>query len=275
MRAFYLFHDDWYQYMKADLLASQYPMTGFVVVRRKRDVWYRYLWKRAARVGWFKVLDELVFRLYWTLFKSWSDRRDLRQLMAKVKSTLPASYQRPPIHYIDNINSDAGREVLRSLNPDVCVLMIHPILSKKTFSIPPLGMLVFHPGVTPEYRGPHSAFWATMNNEFWGIGWSLLRVDAGIDTGPVLAQGSCTGVSPLEDSHVMMQHVSHIDGTRSVAGVLRQLEQGEDPRVEMINRRSTNYTHPGITEYVRFLGIRRKLKQGVCPKGAPKPQGVP
>lgn len=26
MKAFYLFHDDWYQYVKADLLASQYPI---------------------------------------------------------------------------------------------------------------------------------------------------------------------------------------------------------------------------------------------------------
>lgn len=274
MRAFYLLHDDWYQYVKADLLASQYPMTGFVVIRRKRDVWYRYLWKRARRLGFLKVLDELAFRLYWMSFKSWGDQRALEQLVAKVRNTLPPSYQRPPVHYIDNINSDAGRKVLRDLIPDVCVLMVHPILSKKTFSIPRLGMLVFHPGVTPEYRGPHSAFWATMNNEFWGIGWSLLRVDEGIDTGPVLAQGSCTCLLPPEDSHVTMQHVSHMDGTKYVADVLRQLERGEDPRVEMINRRSTNYTHPGITDYVRFLGVRRRLRQGVCPQGAPKPPGV-
>jgi hypothetical protein len=274
MRAFYLFHDDWYQYIKADLLASQYPMTGFVVIRRKRDTWYRYLWKRAKRIGFFKVIDELLLRLYWTLFKSWGDRRNLKQLVEKVKASLPPSYQRPPIHYIDNINSDVGRQVLRDLKPDVCVLMVHPILGRKTFSIPPLGMLVFHPGVTPEYRGPHSAFWATMSNEFWGIGWSLLRVDEGIDTGPVLAQGSCNTVRPLEDSHVMMQHVSHIDGTQCVADVLRKLERREDPRVEMINRRSTNYTHPGITDYVRFLEIRKQLRKGQCPKGAPKPEGV-
>jgi hypothetical protein len=274
MRAFYLFHDDWYQYIKADLLASQYPMTGFVVIRRKRDTWYRYLWKRAKRIGFFKVIDELLLRLYWTLFKSWGDRRNLKQLVEKVKASLPPSYQRPPIHYIDNINSDVGRQVLRDLKPDVCVLMVHPILGRKTFSIPPLGMLVFHPGVTPEYRGPHSAFWATMSNEFWGIGWSLLRVDEGIDTGPVLAQGSCNTVRPLEDRHVMMQHVSHIDGTQCVADVLRKLERREDPRVEMINRRSTNYTHPGITDYVRFLEIRKQLRKGQCPKGAPKPEGV-
>jgi methionyl-tRNA formyltransferase len=198
----------------------------------------------------------------------------LKQLVEKVQSNLPSSYQRPPVHYLDNINSDAGRKILRDLNPDVCVLMVHPILAKKTFSIPRLGMLVFHPGVTPEYRGPHSAFWATMTNEFWGIGWSLLRVDEGIDTGPVLAQGSCASVRPLEDSHVTMQHISHVDGTEHVAEVLRQLERGEDPRVEMINRRSTNYTHPGITDYVRFLAVRKKLREGDWPKGSPKPEGV-
>ena len=245
MRVFYLFHDHWYQYMKADLLASQYPIEGFVVIHRKRDVWHRYLWKRAKRIGFFKVLDELALRLYWTLFMSWKDHGNLKDLIGEMQRSLPTSYQRPPVHHIDNINSDVGRQVLKDLKPDVCVLMVHPILSTKTFSIPRLGMLVFHPGVTPEYRGPHSAFWATMNNEFWGIGWSLLRVDEGIDTGPVLAQGSCTSVRPLQESHVMMQHVSHVDGTKHVADVLCQLERGEQPRVEMINRRSTNYTHPG------------------------------
>jgi hypothetical protein len=274
MRAFYLFHDHWYQYVKADLLASQYPIEGFVVIRRQRDVWCRYLWKRARRIGFFKVLDELLLRLYWTLFKSWGDHRKLNYLMAETQKRLPAAYQRPPVHYLDNINSDAGRQVLRALEPDVCVLMVHPILSKETFSIPPLGMLVFHPGVTPEYRGPHSAFWATMNNEFWGIGWSLLRVDEGIDTGPVLAQRSCTSVDPITESHVIMQHNSHVDGTKDVARVLRRLEHGEQPRVEMINRRSTNYTHPGITEYIRLLAVRRELRKGGGPKGAPKPAGV-
>lgn len=274
MRAFYLFHDDWYQYVKADLLASQYPITGFVVIRRKRDIWYRYLWKRAKRIGFLKVIDELAFRLYWVLFKGSGDHRGLKQLVANVEKSLPAGYQRPPITYIDNINSDAGRQTLRDLKPDVCVLMVHPILGTKTFTIPPLGMLVFHPGVTPEYRGPHSAFWATMTNEFWGIGWSLLRVDAGIDTGPVFAQGSCPIVNPLVQNHIMMQHISHVDGTKHVAEVLRLLERGEQPRVEMTERRSTNYTHPGITDYIKFRRVLNDLRKGRGPKGAPKPAGV-
>ena len=113
-----------------------------------------------------------------------------------------------------------------------------------------------------------------MNNEFWGIGWSLLRVDEGIDTGQVLAQRSCTSVDPIMESHVIMQHVSHVDGSKDVAKVLHRLEHGEQPRVDMINRRSTNYTHPGITDYLRLLAVRRELSKGRGPKGAPKPAGV-
>jgi len=274
MRVFFLFHNDWYQYLKADLLASQYHIDGFVVIQRKRDIWTRYLWKRAKRIGFGKVLDELVLRLYWMLFQRWFDDRELNKLMNSVQAKLPSSYRRPPIYKVQNINSDAGRQILRDLNPDVCILMVHPILSKKTFSIPPIGMLVFHPGVTPEYRGPHSAFWATLNNEFWGIGWSLLRVDEGIDTGPVFAQGTCYSVDPLNESHIVMQHKSHVDGISCVADVLRRIERGEQPRVEMIGRRSTNYTHPGITDYFVYRRVLRQLRRGQVPRGNAKPAGV-
>jgi len=191
-----------------------------------------------------------------------------------VKARLPAGYVRPPVHRIANINSSEGREQLAKLAPDVCVLMLHPILGSKTFSIPRLGMLVFHPGVTPEYRGPHSAFWATMNNEFWGIGWSLLRVDAGIDTGPVLAQGTCYGARPLEQTHIVMQHLSHVEGVKDVVKVLQQLERGEQPRVEMVNRKSTNYTHPGLSDYLRYVRVRKRVKADQGPAGDPKPRGV-
>jgi len=274
MKVYFLFHNDWYQYLKADLLASQYPVDGFVVIQRKRDKWHRYLWKRAKRIGFWKVLDEVGLRLYWMAFKGWSERRELKKLMENVRAKLPGSYRRPPVHKIHNLNSEAGRQVLRDLKPDVCILMVHPILSKKTFSIPRLGMLVFHPGVTPEYRGPHSALWATMNHEFWGIGWSLLRVDEGIDTGPVFAQGTCYSVDPLKESHIMMQHKSHVDGITGVVDVLRRMERGEQPGVEMISRRSTNYTHPGVTDYFAYRRVLKQLRRGQGPQGAPKPAGV-
>ena len=274
MRTFFLLHDDWYQYIKADLLASQYPFDGFVVIRRKRPWWGEYLWKRGRRIGFAKVIDELLLRLYMKFIRGAKERRLLNELMAEVQQQIPASYKRPPVYHIRNINSREGQAALRELAPDVCVLMVHPVLSTKTFTIPRLGMLVFHPGVTPEYRGPHSAFWAEMNNEFWGIGWSLLKVDAGIDTGAVLAQGSSHSARPPGDSYLIMQHMSHIDGVPHVAEVLRRLDRGEHPRTPMINRKSTNYTHPGLTDYVVLRRRLAQLRAGTAPPGNPKPAGV-
>jgi folate-dependent phosphoribosylglycinamide formyltransferase PurN len=274
MRAFFLLHDDWYQYIKADVIASRYPFEGFVVIHRKRDWWGKYLWKRARRIGFAKVIDELLLRAYMVVIRGRRERRLLRELMVETQQKISPTYKRPPVHHIRNINSPEGQSKLRELAPDVCVLMVHPILSSKTFTIPRLGMLVFHPGVTPEYRGPHSAFWAVTNNEFWGIGWSLLKVDKGIDTGPVLAQGSSYTARPPEESYLIMQHRSHIDGIPHVVDVLRRLERGEQPVTPMVNRRSTNYTHPGLTDYLVLRRRLAQLRKGTAPSGSAKPAGV-
>lgn len=218
------------------------------------------------------MLDEALLRLHWLLFKRRRDQRQLRQLLAR--TALPPGYRRPPVHRVHDINSAEAVELLKRLAPDVCVLMVNVILKEEVFKIPPLGMLVFHPGVTPEYRGPHSAFWATLNNEPWGVGWSLLRVDKGIDTGTVLAQASCASAKPLEDSHVVMQHKSHVDGIPAVVETLRRLAAGESPAVPMLERRSTNYTHPGFSDYLRLRRVLAKMARGEMPAGAPKPRAV-
>ena len=219
-----------------------------MVIGRERPWWGKYLWKRAKRIGFRKVADEVFLRLYWVLFRSREDNRILRRMMDDLKRDIPADFVRPPVHRVDNINSAESVALFERLAPDVCVLMVHPIIREEVFSIPEHGMLVFHPGVTPEYRGPHSAFWAVLNEEFWGIGWSLLRINAGIDTGQVLAQESAEDIAPLDDSHIVMQHQSHVEGLPVVLDVLRLIEAGKTPEVPMEGRVSSNYTHPGWSD---------------------------
>jgi hypothetical protein len=274
VKTYFIFHDHWYQYRKADLVAARVPFDGFIVVRRRRAWWGQYLWRRIKRLGVLKVIDEVALRVFWNLTKAGTDDRTLRAILEQAVAELPEDYERPPIHHIDNINGPEGQARLRELAPDVCVVMLNVMLRESVFTIPRLGMLVYHPGVTPEYRGPHSAFWAMLNNELWGIGWSLLTVDRGIDTGTVLAQSSAYTVDPLNDTHVLMQHKAHIEGMPAVADVLRRLAAGERPEVEMVDRRSTNYTHPGLSDYVRLRTKLRAIRAGTAKPGAPKPAGV-
>src|SRR5256885_9859514 len=102
-------------------LAAHYPIDGFVVIVKTRPWWGKYLWKRTRRLGLLKVLDELVFRLYWLLFKSFTDRMMTKKLLEKLKGDLPETYKRPPVYHIYDINSSESEVLLKQLAPDVCV----------------------------------------------------------------------------------------------------------------------------------------------------------
>jgi hypothetical protein len=261
MKTYFLFHDKWTEYVKADWAAAHFPFDGFVVVEKTRAGAVPFLWRRMRRLGVRKVIDEVLLRLYYVLFEGRRDGRKIHELMEKVRRDIPAGYQRPPVHRVYDINSGEAEALLRKLAPDVCVLMLMPIVKKKILSIPPLGMLVFHPGVTPEYRGTHAAFWAVLNRELWGIGWSLLRIDAGVDTGAVLAQDSTPDADPLAGSHVFLAHKAHADGLPGVVETLRRLADGESPRVDTEGRKSCNYTHPGISDYLQYRRVLKELRR--------------
>lgn len=261
MKTYFLFHDKWTEYVKADWAAAHFPFDGFVVVEKTRAPAVSFLWRRMRRLGARKVIDELLLRLYYLLFESRRDARVIGGLMERVRHEIPAGYQRPPVYRVYDINSAESEALLKKLAPDTCVLMLMPIVKKKILSIPPLGMLVYHPGITPEYRGTHAAFWAIVNRELRLIGWSLLRIDAGIDTGAVLAQSSTPDADPLAGSHVFLGHKAHLDGLPGVVETLRKLASGESPRVDTAGRRSCNYTHPGLSDYLKYRRVLKQLRQ--------------
>ena len=62
--------------------------------------------------------------------------------------------------------------------------------------MPKLAAINGHPSLLPHYRGPSPVSWAIRNGET-EIGYTWHRMDAELDTGPILAQGSVT----LEDEH--------------------------------------------------------------------------
>ena len=59
------------------------------------------------------------------------------------------------------------------------------ILKERIFAVPRPGTYVLHPGICPEYRNAHGAFWALARRDLDKVGLTLLRIDKGVDTGPV------------------------------------------------------------------------------------------
>jgi len=258
VRTVILYHTDPLQDLKADLIAAQVPVDAFVHVRQRRAPAATYLWRRFKRFGLAKVADETLWRVAYRLTEHQQDQIHERELVAAQRLRVPADYQRPPVHALDSINSPEAEALLRELRADVCIIMLNVMIKKSIFNIPPHGMLIFHPGLVPEYRGVHCGLWAVANGEAHKIGWSLLRIDEGVDTGPVLAQGLASSIDPARENYQILQHKAQFDGIAGVAAALRALAAGQTPRVDLGARVPGHYTHPGFFDFLRY---RRMLRQ--------------
>jgi methionyl-tRNA formyltransferase len=87
--------------------------------------------------------------------------------------------------------------LLRAYAPDLVLCAGFPWkIPAAALEVPALGAVNGHPSLLPRYRGPVPMSWAIRNGE-QEVGFTFHRMDAELDTGPILAQGS----APLEDEH--------------------------------------------------------------------------
>src|SRR4051812_43091414 len=79
-------------------------------------------------------------------------------------------------------------EELRSLTPDLIVVTAYgQILPKAILEVPQFGCLNVHTSLLPKYRGAAPIQWAILDDEP-ETGVTIMQMDAGMDTGPMLAQ---------------------------------------------------------------------------------------
>jgi methionyl-tRNA formyltransferase len=91
-----------------------------------------------------------------------------------------------PVFEPEDINSAQTVRSLRALQPDVLVLAGYgPILRGSIIDMPSHGCVNLHGGRLPQYRGSSPLNWALINGET-AFTISIIRVDAGVDTGDVL-----------------------------------------------------------------------------------------
>jgi polyketide synthase PksN len=82
----------------------------------------------------------------------------------------------------------AAVAALAAAAPDLVInVNSYDILREPILSLPPRGIVNFHNGPLPRYGGLNACSWAILNGErAHGVTWHY--VDAGIDTGPIVAQ---------------------------------------------------------------------------------------
>ena len=86
------------------------------------------------------------------------------------------------------VNSPYIFETIKQFNPDLMIVYGASIIKKPLLEMLPYGKIInLHLGVSPFYRGSGTNFWPFVNRELQFVGSTLLNIDAGVDTGDIIA----------------------------------------------------------------------------------------
>jgi len=109
--------------------------------------------------------------------------------------------------------------------PDaVVVVAFGRILREPLLSLPPLGCINLHASLLPRWRGVAPVHYALLHGDTW-TGVSIMRMDAGVDTGPVLAERAVP-IDPEETAGELLERLAGI-GADLLVATLRRLENGQ------------------------------------------------
>jgi methionyl-tRNA formyltransferase len=99
----------------------------------------------------------------------------------------------------ERARSEAFVAQLKELRPDLIVVAAYgQILPPAVLEVPRLGCVNVHTSLLPKYRGAAPIQWAILNDES-ETGVTIMKMDAGLDTGAVLAQAA-TPIAPEDDA---------------------------------------------------------------------------
>jgi methionyl-tRNA formyltransferase len=98
---------------------------------------------------------------------------------------------------------------LHGLAPDLIVVVAYgQILPQSILDLPKHGCLNVHTSLLPKYRGAAPIQWAIANGET-ETGVTIMKMDAGLDTGPVVAQRR-TAILPEDDSATLHDRLAQL-----------------------------------------------------------------
>ncbi|HEY2328474.1 MAG TPA: methionyl-tRNA formyltransferase [Verrucomicrobiae bacterium] len=98
---------------------------------------------------------------------------------------------------------------LRGLKPDLMVVVAYgQILPQTVLDLPKFGCLNVHTSLLPKYRGAAPIQWAIANGDA-ETGVTIMKMDAGLDTGPVLSTRH-TPILPEDDSQKLHDRLARL-----------------------------------------------------------------
>jgi len=129
------------------------------------------------------------------------------------------------IYQPENVKSDEAHDFFAEIQPDAVVIIAYgQIIPRRLLEIPRLGWMNLHASLLPKYRGAAPIAWAIINGES-KTGLTTMRLDPGLDTGPILMQREIA-IGSEETAPELAKRMAEL-GAPLVVESLIKLKRGE------------------------------------------------
>jgi len=176
-----------------------------------------------------KVLNRIRPDILW--HKGWRWMRDRRRYADGGEARFffagsePKLARRDLAVEVPHINHPEVVNLADRLQPDVIAVFGTSLIRGELLTKGRLGIFNLHGGLSPWYRGADCTFWALYNGEPDQVGCTLHRIDAGIDTGTLIAH-ICPEVRDGDDELTLFWRAVK-ESADVYAELLQRLERGD------------------------------------------------
>jgi len=144
---------------------------------------------RARKLGIGATLSQLAFMTAIRPWLSLAARERLHEIL-KESDLDDRPIPDAQLRQVSSVNSPEVTAALQALSPKVVVVNGTRIIARRVLETVPAIFINTHAGITPKYRGAHGGYWALLNGDPGRCGVIVHLVDAGIDTGAIVAQST-------------------------------------------------------------------------------------
>lgn len=178
-------------------------------------------------LSFYGPADFLYMGVRWAFYKSMSKARPgLGSLGLKLKPSTIKQLAPNGTKVIErsDLNSPDFIEIIRQYDADLFISVASPIIFKNdVIGTPKLDCINIHSGPLPKYRGMMPVFWQLYHREKTA-GITIHRIDSGIDTGDILAQGH-VAIDPRETLQDVIFKTKR-EGARMMLEVIEDFRHG-------------------------------------------------
>lgn len=209
---------------------------------------------RIRKLGFFRVASQVAFMVGVRPILSRMARQRIEQIKHDHELDI-SPIPKQAVSNVPSVNAPQTLDLIAKLNPKIIVVNGTRILSRRILEGTGAVFINTHTGITPAYRGVHGGYWALYNRDPGRCGVTVHLVDAGIDTGEIIAQNRI--VPAKGDSFITYPYLQ-------IAAALPLLLEAIERALSgtLIARKtdgdSAVWYHPGIFQYLgaRVWGIR-------------------